>query len=85
LSAYQPGDGSPAIDAGIDLAADLGISTGSRDFFGSPVPQHGGYDVGAVEIKRADAADSPPVSLADRVPPVLLGRAAMSASRFESR
>jgi hypothetical protein len=57
LAAYQLQDGSPAIDAGIDLGAELGIATGSRDFFGRAVPQQGGYDVGAAELGEQPAGD----------------------------
>jgi hypothetical protein len=57
LAAYQLQDGSPAIDAGIDLGAELGIATGSRDFFGRAAPQQGGYDVGAAELGEQLADD----------------------------
>jgi hypothetical protein len=51
LSAYQLQEGSPALDAGIDLAAELGVAVAPSDFFGSAVPQHGGYDIGASELQ----------------------------------
>jgi hypothetical protein len=56
LSAYQLQDSSPAVDAGIDLAAELGVSVAPRDFFGSLVPQQSGFDVGASELQRGEAA-----------------------------
>jgi hypothetical protein len=49
LGAYWLQDGSPAVDAGIDLAAVFGLGPVSQDFYGSPVPQGGGYDIGAHE------------------------------------
>jgi hypothetical protein len=56
LSAYQLREGSPAVDAGIDLAGELGLAVAPRDFFGGAVPQHGGYDVGASEHQGPESA-----------------------------
>jgi hypothetical protein len=69
LSAYQLQDGSPAVDAGIDLAAELGLSVAPRDFFGGLVPQQGGFDVGASELQRQDTAlDPASATAAEQVP-----------------
>ena len=38
------------IDAGLDLRSLFGIDPGKRDFFGNPIPQGKGYDIGAHEI-----------------------------------
>lgn len=46
---YEPGAGSPLIDAGIDLSAEFGIEPGSRDYSGGVVPQGLFPDVGALE------------------------------------
>ncbi|HEX8770249.1 MAG TPA: choice-of-anchor Q domain-containing protein, partial [Acidimicrobiales bacterium] len=49
LGAYKLQDGSPMIDAGLDLQALFGVATGSRDFYGTVLPQGSGYEVGAFE------------------------------------
>ncbi len=42
--------GSPAIDHGTNACAGVsGCSTGTRDFFGNPIPLGAGYDIGASE------------------------------------
>jgi hypothetical protein len=44
----QPG--SPAINAGTNACAGLtGCTTGTRDFFGNPVPRGNAFDIGADE------------------------------------
>jgi len=48
LSAYRLQDGSPMIDAGLDLLALFGVS-GTQDYYGTAVPRLGGLDVGAHE------------------------------------
>ncbi len=50
LTAYQLQKDSPMIDAGINLRAMFGIDLGNRDFFGNPIPQGKGFDIGAHEI-----------------------------------
>ena len=47
-SAYQLSPGSPAIDAG-QLVTDALRGTGTRDYFGTPIPQGCCYDIGAAE------------------------------------
>ncbi len=49
LTAYQLLPNSPLIDAGLDLQARFGIDPGPSDFFGAPLPQYNGYDLGAAE------------------------------------
>ncbi len=48
LTAYRIGANSPARDAGIDLV-ELGISPGSRDYFGGPSRAGPAFDIGAHE------------------------------------
>jgi hypothetical protein len=48
LDAYRLQAGSPAVDTALDLAA-FGISRGTRDFWGTTVPQGNAADVGAGE------------------------------------
>jgi len=50
LVAYRLQKDSPLIDAGLDLRSLFGIDPGDRDFFGIPIPQGKGYDIGAHEI-----------------------------------
>jgi len=49
LTEYTLLPGSSAIDAGLPLQELLRQDPGSRDFFGTPLPQGAGYDMGAVE------------------------------------
>ncbi len=49
LAAYQLTPASPLRDQGLNLFA-LGIDPGSRDFFGNPIPQAAGFDIGAHEM-----------------------------------
>ncbi len=53
IDAYQLRDGSAMIDAGLDLAARFGVSSGSSDFYGAPLPHGAGYDIGAHERTAA--------------------------------
>ena len=48
LDAYRLKPGSPLIDRALDLTQD-GVNPGGRDFFGTALPQGGGYDIGADE------------------------------------
>jgi len=50
LTAYRLQTDSPLVDAGIDLRAQFGIDPGQRDFYGNPIPQGKGFDIGAHEI-----------------------------------
>ena len=50
LAAYRPSDTSPIVNAGLDLATRYGIDPGSRDYFGTALPQRGAFDVGAGEL-----------------------------------
>ena len=50
LVAYTLQSGSPVIDAGLDLQALFGTDAGPRDFYGVPIPQGGGLDIGASEL-----------------------------------
>jgi hypothetical protein len=52
-SAVHPQRGSPVIDAGLNLRTCLGVDPGATDFFGTPVPQLRGRDMGAVEFRGA--------------------------------
>ena len=49
LIAYRLLPDSPLIDAGLDLATEFGIEVGQRDFWGTPIPQGRGFDIGAYE------------------------------------
>ena len=49
LAAYRLQEESPVIDAGLDLRLLFGTDPGRRDFYGVPIPQHGGLDIGASE------------------------------------
>src|SRR5205823_6042897 len=48
LTAYELLSGSPVINAGIDLTV-LGVSAGSRDYYGDTPRYNGAFDVGAFE------------------------------------
>ena len=52
LTGYEINVGSPALNAGIDLAS-KGISGGSRDYFGNGLPT-GVFDIGAHERSSVD-------------------------------
>jgi hypothetical protein len=56
LAAYRLQEGSPLIDAGLDLGKLFGIDVGKRDFYGNPIPQGKGLDVGAHEVLLANAS-----------------------------
>jgi len=47
LTAYQLRQWSPMIEAGLNLSSLFGINTGSRDYFGNPVPNGLTSDIGA--------------------------------------
>lgn len=48
LAAYRLLAGSPALDAGLDPRR-FGVDPGARDYYGTPLPQGVGYDLGAHE------------------------------------
>ncbi len=58
LNAYRLQPGSPAVDTALDLAA-FGISPGTRDFWGTTVPQGNAGDVGAGEGLGHDPLRTP--------------------------
>lgn len=51
LNAYKLQPNSPLIDHGLNLST-LGIDSGEQDFYGAPVPQGAGYDIGAHEVTQ---------------------------------
>jgi hypothetical protein len=51
LAAFRLNTNSPCINAGLNLHSLYGINPGSNDFFGTPIPQGGAYDMGACELK----------------------------------
>jgi hypothetical protein len=53
LTSYRLVPASPLIDAGIDLAAEFGLDVGTQDFWGTPIPQGKGFDIGACEFGAA--------------------------------
>jgi hypothetical protein len=52
LSAYRLTASSPLINAGVNLTS-LGLSVGSNDFFGQPIPSGSAFDIGADEVQLA--------------------------------
>ncbi len=50
LTSYRLLAGSSLIDAGIDLAGEFGLDVGTQDFWGTPIPQGRGFDIGACEF-----------------------------------
>ncbi len=57
LAKYHLLPGSPLIDAALDLYAEFGIDVGSRDLWGTPIPQGRGFDIGASEAQVMDASE----------------------------
>lgn len=62
LNAYTLLEGSPCVDAGIDLKARFSIDPGARDFFGGAIPRGDGFDIGVHESET-------PVITVNRMPP----------------
>ncbi len=52
LAGYRLPTSSPAVDAGLDLAALFTINPGSRDYFGNLIPNGLAYDIGAHDVAR---------------------------------
>ncbi len=57
LTAYRLRKGSPLINAGVDLRSQFDIDPGNRDFYGNPIPQGEGFDIGAHEITLENTPD----------------------------
>lgn len=83
LTAYMPRDGSPMIDAGLDLQRLFDLDPGPTDFHGVTTPQGPGGDIGASEVPTAerepipntaptvsDPRPSPDSSTSDRTPAI---------------
>ncbi|UCE99779.1 MAG: hypothetical protein JSV82_01560 [Planctomycetota bacterium] len=66
LEAYKLGGASPIIDQGLDLTALFGTDVGTRDFYGSAIPDGSGYEIGAHEYD----ADTPPDYIAPQPDPM---------------
>jgi hypothetical protein len=49
LSAYRLSTASPLVNAGVNLTS-LGVAVPATDFFGQPVPDGAGFDIGADEV-----------------------------------
>lgn len=62
LTAYKLQAGSPLIDAGLNLPALFGTSTGPRDFYGDSIPQNGAFDIGADEYFATLPGPTPTVA-----------------------
>ncbi len=51
LISYVPGEGSPVINAGLNLRELFGLDPGSSDITGFKIPAGGKYDIGAIEFR----------------------------------
>ena len=60
LSAFQLNTNSPCINAGLNLHSIYAINPGPHDFFGTPIPQGGAYDMGACEFNTNGAPGANP-------------------------
>ncbi len=58
LDAYRLREGSPLIDRGLDLRTRFAIDPGATDFYGTPIPQGAGFDIGAHEFWRGVVNDA---------------------------
>jgi hypothetical protein len=47
---YRLATNSPLINRGLNLRSQFGTATGTRDFFGTTLPQRGAFDIGAHEL-----------------------------------
>ena len=52
LAAYKLQSNSPLIEEGLDIQSLFGIDAGVQDYFGTPIPVGGQYDVGAHEYRN---------------------------------
>ncbi|MGW8314098.1 MAG: right-handed parallel beta-helix repeat-containing protein [Bacteroidales bacterium] len=52
LSGFFPGQGSPLIDAGIDLREQFSVDPGEKDLVGTTIPVNLKYDIGAIEALK---------------------------------
>jgi hypothetical protein len=59
LANYRLADGSPLIDAGLDLRDLFGVDPGPHDYYANTVPQGAGFDIGAHE-RAVEAQQRPP-------------------------
>jgi regulation of enolase protein 1 (concanavalin A-like superfamily) len=50
LAGFRVTNSSPLIDHGIDVSSLYGAPSVSKDYFGNPVPEDGGYDIGVDEL-----------------------------------
>src|SRR5205823_5868150 len=50
LTSYKLQSTSPLINSALNLYTNFGIAVGTRDFWGSTLPQGTGYDFGADEV-----------------------------------
>jgi hypothetical protein len=51
LAAYKLQTNSPLLDAGLNLPRVAAINTGTRDYYGVPIAQGAGFDIGASEAQ----------------------------------
>jgi hypothetical protein len=52
LNAYNLKRSSPLIDRGLNIKSSFGLDPGLRDFYGTPIPNSGNYDIGAHEFSK---------------------------------
>jgi hypothetical protein len=62
LGAYKLAGASPLIDQGLDLNTLFGVDMGTRDYYGTAIPNNGAYDVGAHEYDHNTPSDTTPPS-----------------------
>jgi hypothetical protein len=51
LTSYKLGRASPLVNKGLDLSSLFAVQIGTRDFYGTSLPQGGNYDIGADELE----------------------------------
>ncbi len=59
LTAYKLQAGSPMINAGLNLTSLFGTNVGTRDYYGSTIPQGTGFDIGAHEFGGVSSTPAP--------------------------
>jgi hypothetical protein len=52
LSAFFLSEGSPAIDAGMNLQIEFSLEPVEKDLAGQSIPEGSGYDLGALEYNK---------------------------------